>query len=207
MLIYMRSILNNCISNLKKAIAEQSALIAGLTRCGLLVQVDIGKKYHLHATCAEAVRSTQLTKSIPKSAQRQSVGTPASSVASSTEKMSHENNNQTGKKSVTSEFAYRWLKTLARMTSTKKKKKGREMEQKQESSSNLVFYAQSTGTVISGWRRRNRQPDLSLMAVPYDLVLNGRPVLRWPSASLPSCDAGLHDLWACQMQHHITVQS
>ena len=119
----MRSILNNCISNLKKAIAEQSALIAGLTRCGLLVQVDIGKKYHLHATCAEAVRSTQLTKSIPKSAQRQSVGTPASSVASSTEKMSHENNNQTGKKSVTSEFAYRWLKTLAHMISTKKKKK------------------------------------------------------------------------------------
>ena len=48
---------------------------------------------------------------------------------------------------------------------------------------------------------------ICLMAVPYDLVLNGRPVPQWPSASLPSCDAGLHDLWACQMQHHITVQS
>ena len=147
---------------LKKRL-RKSALIAGLTRCGLIVdakvQWDIGKKYHLHAACAEAVGSTQLTKSIPKSAQRQSVGPPASSVASSTEKMSHENNNQTGKKSVTSEFAYRWLKTLAHMTSTNKK--GREMEQKQESSSNLVFYAQSTGTVISGRRRRNRQPDLS----------------------------------------------
>ena len=84
--------MNNCILNLEKATAEQSAPIAGLTRCGLLVdakvQVDISKKYHLHATCAEAVRSTQLTQSIPKSAQRQSVGTPASSVASSTEKMS-----------------------------------------------------------------------------------------------------------------------
>ena len=155
----MRSIVNilcDRISDLEKEIRKQSELIANLTRHGLRVdvrfQAEIENRDLSRTTYAEVVKSTLLIQNDTKSDSERSVGAQNISVEPSVSKY-------TGKK-------YR-----------KQKWKGNEKR-------DVKFHMSSTAQNKNDVNRKKkeygtesketkRQPDLPLVAILHDSVLNG----------------------------------